>query len=350
MSGDGIRTLFQMSGMSLSEVAKALGKSKATVSQAINGKYKGKKEVIQEVRAVIEARIERAAGAGIAIDGGKTADEAACGEKPQEDSEDAQGGKNSEPEAAPGDAGEGSAKSVQSAPVQQTKPSGQLLTPGQKQAWVLMELVRRQSDFAVLIGSSGVGKTWVARRYRQEFAADLYTAKLGQSPGALLSALCRTWNLSPDGGNDVKLDRLMRAARGRFLIVDEADLLIGNRTRRHVLRLVEIFRQIYEAGAGVVLVGLPVLHRALSEAGETYVFSRIGYLRQLGEPSEDFLAMHWRRLVGSHARAVEKTGPVVAQARRGGFFRYLEKLADLVNLLGGDVEEALGLMFRPEIA
>lgn len=134
---------------------------------------------------------------------------------------------------------------------------------------------------------------------------------------------------------------------GRFLIVDEADLLMGNRTRRNVLRLVEVFRQLYESGCGVVLVGLPVLHKALSAAGETYVFSRIGYLRQVGSPTDDFLAMYWKSLVDDYPEAMEKAGPVVYQARRAGFFRYLEKLADLVRLFSGDVEEALGLMFRP---
>ncbi|MGD9504540.1 MAG: AAA family ATPase [Syntrophobacteraceae bacterium] len=293
-----LQELLEKSGMRIGELAEASGKSKATVSQVINEKYQGRQEVINEIRALLEAR------AGVV--------EPAC---------------------------------------QETLPSSAAVeigfTPGQKQAWVLMDLVRQQRDFAVLVGASGVGKTWVASRYSAEKGGDFYTAQLGQSLGGLLSDLCKLWGLPSEGANDAKQARLRAAARGRFLIVDEADLLVGHRTRRHVLRLVEVFRQVYEAGAGVVLVGLPTLHAALSNAGETYVFSRIGYLRRLGNPPDELLAMHWKQLVGSWAGAVEKTGPVVAQAKRAGFFRYVEKLAELVKVFGGDVEEALGLMFRP---
>ncbi len=290
--------LLKASGMSLGELALESGKSKSCVSQVINGKYSGKSEVEDALRRFLEERV-------------------------------AQKGAEALPEVAPDGLEE--------------KP----LTPGQKQAWVLMDMVRRQHDFAVLVGASGVGKTWVVNRYGHGYGADVYTARMGQSLGGLLGDLCRLWNLSSDGGNDAKMARLCEAAMGRFLIVDEADLLMGNRTRRNVLRLVEVFRQLYESGCGVVLVGLPVLHKALSAAGETYVFSRIGYLRQVGSPTDDFLAMYWKSLVDDYPEAMEKAGPVVYQARRAGFFRYLEKLADLVRLFSGDVEEALGLMFRP---
>lgn len=290
--------LLKASGMSLGELALESGKSKSCVSQVINGKYSGKSEVEDALRRFLEERV-------------------------------AQKGAEALPEVAPDGLEE--------------KP----LTPGQKQAWVLMDMVRRQHDFAVLVGASGVGKTWVVNRYGHGYGADVYTARMSQSLGGLLGDLCRLWTLSSDGGNDAKMARLCEAAMGRFLIVDEADLLMGNRTRRNVLRLVEVFRQLYESGCGVVLVGLPVLHKALSAAGETYVFSRIGYLRQVGSPTDDFLAMYWKSLVDDYPEAMEKAGPVVYQARRAGFFRYLEKLADLVRLFSGDVEEALGLMFRP---
>jgi hypothetical protein len=301
--------LFRASGMSVAEVVRATGRSKATVSQVINGKYHGRDEVVEEIRSLLESRIGPSGGGG-----------AECGRE------------------APGEEGPGDERSCEDAP---------MITPGQKQAWVLMDLVRKQHDFAVLVGASGVGKTWVVNRYGSSYGADVYTARMGQSLGGLLGDLCRLWNVSADGGNDAKIARLCEAAGGRFLIVDEADLLMGNRTRRNVLRLVEVFRQLYESGCGVVLVGLPVLHKAVSEAGETYVFSRIGYLRQVGSPTDEFLAMYWKSLVEDYPDAMEKAGPVVYQARRGGFFRYLEKLADLVKLFSGDVEEALGLMFRP---
>jgi len=324
--------LFRASGMSVAEVVQATGRSKATVSQVINGKYHGRDEVVEEIRSLLESRIGPSGGGG-----------AECGrEAPGEEGpgdERRRGLHVVVPAGFTGGNGTGAAeRGCEDAP---------MITPGQKQAWVLMDLVRKQHDFAVLVGASGVGKTWVVNRYGSSCGADVYTARMGQSLGGLLGDLCRLWNVSADGGNDAKIARLCEAAGGRFLIVDEADLLMGNRTRRNVLRLVEVFRQLYESGCGVVLVGLPVLHKAVSEAGETYVFSRIGYLRQVGSPTDEFLAMYWKSLVEDYPDAMEKAGPVVYQARRGGFFRYLEKLADLVKLFSGDVEEALGLMFRP---
>jgi DNA transposition AAA+ family ATPase len=316
-----LQELFQKSGMKVGELAAACGKSKATVSQVLGGKYQGRKEVVEEIRVVLERKC--------GIEAGETTPPCPP-----------QGGNDEQMVVI---------REQRAADCEQKAPGKVEMwwTPGQKQAWLLLDLVRKQRDFAVLVGKSGVGKTWVANRYNEKQGGDYYTAQLGQSLGGLLSDLCRLWGLPAEGGNDAKQARLRQAARGRFLIVDEADLLIGNRTRRHVLRMVEVFRQLYEAGAGVVLVGLPALHISLSDAGETYVFSRIGYLRQLGAPPDELLAVHWRSLVGQYEDAVGKTGPVIAHAKRAGFFRYLEKLAELVKIYSGDVEEALGLMFRP---
>jgi len=324
--------LFRASGMSVAEVVQATGRSKATVSQVINGKYHGRDEVVEEIRSLLESRIGPSGGGG-----------AECGrEAPGEEGpgdERRRGLHVVVPAGFTGGNGTGAAeRGCEDAP---------MITPGQKQAWVLMQLVRKQGEFAMLVGASGVGKTYLSKKFCTETGADYFRAILGQSVGGLLSDLCKLWGLSPDGANDARMSRLRRAARGRMLVVDEADLLLGNRSRQSVVRLVEVFRQLYEAGAAVVLLGLPVLHTSVSRATETYVFSRIGYFRQVSPPGDDLLGAFWKRLIGEYERAVEKTGPVVAQARRSGYFRYLEKLSELVRLFDGDVEEALSLMFLP---
>lgn len=332
--------LFKASGMSVAEVVQATGRSKATVSQVINGKYHGRDEVVEEIRNLLESRIGPSGG------GGTECGREAPGEEGPGD-ERRRGLHVVVPAGFTGGNGAGADGYPPKTLGNDGCEDAPMITPGQKQAWVLMQLVRKQGEFSMLVGASGVGKTYISKKFCAETGADYFRAILGQSVGGLLSDLCKLWGLSPDGANDARMSRLRRAARGRMLVVDEADLLLGNRSRQSVVRLVEVFRQLYEAGAAVVLLGLPVLHTSVSRATETYVFSRIGYFRQVSPPGDDLLGVFWKRLIGGYGRAVEKTGPVVAQARRSGYFRYLEKLSELVRLFDGDVEEALSLMFQP---
>lgn len=348
----GLQNLFVASGCSLSQVADAIGKSRTTTSLAINGRYHGSPLVTEALHEFFANYQAGSAGnngttrkTGIhpparslpgkvpAVVG--VASGAAQAPKFEKEDRPSHAGEKSSP--ASGDAGRD--------PGEGTAPA---LTPGQKQAWVLMDVIRRQSDFGILIGPSGVGKTWVAKKFAEETGCGFHNSRLGQSLGGLLTSLCQLWRLPFTVTNDLKMERLCAAAKGRTLIVDEADLMVAHRSRAFVLRLIEVFRLLYENGCGVVLIGLPSLHTAIADAGETYVVSRIGYQRRVESPTEAQLSATWRHLVAEYPDALEKTGPVVARARRSGYFRYLEKLAELVALFDGDLEEALGLMFHAE--
>lgn len=175
---------------------------------------------------------------------------------------------------------------------------------------------------------------------------DVYVFRVreGQSKGGILSGLCRLWGLPPVGSNDQKAERLHAAAKGKCLCVDEADNLSRNRQGKQVLRLIEIFRDLYEAGCGVVMVGLPSVVDDIRAAGETYIFSRIRYHVLVDAPEKTDLERVWRCMDGEAVdhRTLET---IVEQAKKNGFFRFLTELGDAVSELGS-IEQALPVMFK----
>ncbi len=285
------KDLFERSGLAVADIVGHTGLHKSTVSQVINDKYPGKQKVIEQVVGVIRSALPDAYQSEVEFE----------------------------------------------------------MTPGQKQGWTILELARRNKNMAVVLGQSGTGKTTLMRHYTKTHAdATVLTARMGQTPADLTRAVCWLWNIGASGTNTERMERILTKAPGQFLIVDEADLLMEGRQQKHVIRLVELFRLIYEAGAGVVLLGLPSLYDNLVRAGETYVFSRIAYMRKAPPPDKAFMERVWRRLVADYPQALEMSGPVVEDANRRGYFRYLEMLAEILAVTEGDMEAALGLAFRPE--
>jgi DNA transposition AAA+ family ATPase len=284
-------SLLERSGMSLAAIAEKAQVSRATVSQVVNGKYKGRPEVVSQVMDVL----------------GEFAQVPAMAEVDDE------------------------------------------LTTGQKQAHALLNLARENRNMAIILGESGTGKSEMCERYQADHpGVDIVQAVQGQTPSDLTRSLCRTWHCPQGGTVSRRIERLESLAAGRFLIVDEADLLMEGRPDKQIIRLVEVFRRMYEGGAGVAMVGLPSLYHSLAKAGETYVFSRIAYMNRMPAPTLPRLRRFWTERTARWPQAAAITEAMVADARKRGYFRYLKNMAELVNSLGGDVDAALGMAFRPE--
>jgi DNA transposition AAA+ family ATPase len=282
-----IQADYQRSGLNLAEIVDHCGVSKTTASQIVKGKYGGSAETVGRVHEFIRASL---------------------------------------PAAPSADA---------------FRP-----TPGQRRAMALLDLLRKKRKFGLVVGASGIGKTRMLTEYQRKWPeVEVYRVRQGQSMGGLLGGLCRLWGLPHTGSNDTKLDRLIEAAPGRFLAVDEADNISRARHGHQVLRMIEVFRYLYDAGAGVVLVGLPSIYTDICQAGETYVFSRIRYLNTLTPPDRALLTAYWQSVFGDANGATEG---IIGNAVRAGYFRYLNELADAAREFG-DLEAAQAMAFNPNL-
>jgi DNA transposition AAA+ family ATPase len=226
---------------------------------------------------------------------------------------------------------------------------GAFCTAGQRVLWAMLKATAEDRELCLLAAQSGCGKTYLIERFRERYPETLVFRPLrGISQSGILEDLCRLFGVPYSGANDSRRRRLLEAAKGRSLVVDEADLLVAGRYARQAVDRLEIYRQLQERGCAVALVGLPALIQTVVTGGETYVFSRIGYAGIGQPPTPEELAAYWRAQMAGYPQAVAKAGQVALSAARHGHLRYLDKLAKRTRVLDGDVAGAESFLFRGE--
>lgn len=277
-------------GLSGAELARISGKSPATVSQVLKGSYKGRPEAAEEILDSVQTHV-----AGLA-----------------------------------------------------RSPQSEWTTEGQTLIQSLLAFTYEDAEFSVITGPSGIGKTHTLLAFARRNPGCLYIrCAEGMSPGDIIAFLCQALDLG--GASGTILQRLrrcieaMRSRQIRMVLVDEADLLVGDEANsRRILKKLSFFREINESGVGVALVGLESFEEALRRTGETYVMSRIGYFRKTKAVSPVELEHFWQSLghcLDDDGRRALRIAP------KAGFFRFLAKLSNRAKLLGGDVKGAMLLLF-----
>lgn len=207
-----------------------------------------------------------------------------------------------------------------------------------------------EGEFSIFVAPSGAGKSFVLDRFRELNPEHVwFKARKRMSVSDVVSQLCGLWNIADAGSCDQRLQKLLRRASGRLLLVDEADLLVAGRKPDLVASHVEVFRELSEAGAAVAMVGLPVLMDQVARCCETYVFSRIGYWHRMNPPSQKELEAFWKNRTADLPGCAEHTERATQTALRQGLFRYLDKLEKRTRLMGGDVGAARTFLYRPEV-
>lgn len=291
-----LQAKFAKCGKTLGEICVEIGLSRATISQVINGKYQGKPEVVGRVEQYLT-------------------------------------------ELAPDEA-----EAVRDTEVSEVSECEFRLTQGQKRGMVILNMLRSKRKFGVLIGSSGIGKTRLLEEF-QKYHKEVFILRIleGQSKSGILTEICDLWGIQTHGTKDQKIKRLHEAANGKCLCVDEADNLTRNRTGKHLLELIAIFRNLYEAGASIILVGLNSIVDDVKSIKETYILSRLRYCKIIDDPDESDMMRMWACKGVDTESSVLST--ITQQAKKNGFFRFLNELSDAVSELGS-IEEALPVMFK----
>ena len=201
-------------------------------------------------------------------------------------------------------------------------PACPFTTEGQDQMTIVLEAAAEDRELALIVAPSGSGKTFVAERFAAGRDDTLYL-KLWSNPaqGGLLRALCLLTGVAVSGNNDLRLERLRAVADGRFLILDEADLLIDIKRADRFLARVEIARELKEAGFGVALLGLPELQVELQRNANSYLYSRIGYHAAPQPPAaEDYYRY-------CDARGLTQKKDLAKLAAGRGGVPYIDKIA-----------------------
>ncbi|MDR1911252.1 MAG: AAA family ATPase [Helicobacteraceae bacterium] len=271
-----LREKFSQSGLTLKEAAIKLGKSPSTISDVINGKYVAKNAELYA--AAIEKMCDERLTLAVA-------------------SESFSGYWTAAQEAI-------------------------------KDRFERM-IASKRSFFELVVGESGMGKTYLMTRFAKERKAIYVKARASQSASAFMSALLRAIDEKTYGATDDKLERFCEAIeRGgyRMVIVDEADLFARDRDAT-AERKFELLREIYEfgkmrnLGITVVAVGLGNLKRRIEKLGgylqsrityspemiaSTDELQRIGSIMGIGTGMSEFLAQ------GQNARLYEKAANNIA--------------------------------------
>ena len=287
-----LQELMQTLGLSNTDVARISGKSTATVSQVLGEKYKGRPEVIGEIGASLDAW---------------------CREREE----------------------------------RQTREREAWFTEGQKLIQSVLGLTYATRGFSVVVGPSGIGKTWTALKFNDMYPDVLYLRCAdGMSMGDVIDALLGLTGTPCCGSNSQRLKRGIRALLEggvRMLLVDEADLLVTDGSRPKILKKISVFREVKEAGVGVSLIGLESFDNALRTVGETYVTSRIDMFRRAGTPSEQELG-HYLASLGIDPET-DGARRALSLAPKNGSMRFVEKAAHIARQLGDNMVEALRFLF-----
>jgi DNA transposition AAA+ family ATPase len=214
-------------------------------------------------------------------------------------------------------------------------------TEGQRRILAVLDATVKDREFSLIVGPSGVGKTYTVEQFIANAKNNIVYFKITKlmSAGEILKQLCETMGVPSYGTNGAKLKRLKEKAKEiDMLVVDEVDLLVEQDRPKYFLRKIEIFRELADVTA-VVLVGLIELDEAIYENAKTYVYSRLGYYARVQEPTAEEL---WE--FAKHRGVTAKE--VISGAMGRGFFRFIDKVAKKAREIGEEFAVALMYMGR----
>jgi DNA transposition AAA+ family ATPase len=217
------------------------------------------------------------------------------------------------------------------------KETIKFLTEAQRRMLSVLEATYEDREFALIVGPSGIGKTYIVEKFAEEHeGVVIYKVAKAMSLGDLLRELCKVLKLPEWGTNYQKFSRIKETLKGKkMLIVDEADLL-ADESPNKFLRKIEIFRELANVCA-VVLVGLPELDEAIYANVKSYIYSRMGYYAYLKEPEPQELIKY------CELKGIKNIRQVVGASIGRGYFRYIDKVAKRAKKIGEEL--ALSIMY-----
>ncbi|EAY4772939.1 ATPase [Salmonella enterica] len=153
-------------------------------------------------------------------------------------------------------------------------------TPTASKGLEVLSYAHLESEICVLYGAAGLGKTMILKEYaRRDSNVIFIEADPGFTARTLLEELCGRLRLSKNGNIHALIEVCVEKLKdsGRLLVIDEAELL--------PYRALEVIRRLHDkAGIGVVLAGMPRLIVNLKGKRGEYaqLYSRVALALDLG--------------------------------------------------------------------
>lgn len=153
-------------------------------------------------------------------------------------------------------------------------------TPTASKGLEVLSYAHLESEICVLYGAAGLGKTMILKEYaRRDDTVIFIEADPGFTARTLLEELCGRLRLSKNGNIHALIEVCVEKLKGsgRLLVIDEAELL--------PYRALEVIRRLHDkAGIGVVMAGMPRLITNLKGKRGEYaqLFSRVALALDLG--------------------------------------------------------------------
>ncbi|EAB6033854.1 AAA family ATPase [Salmonella enterica] len=153
-------------------------------------------------------------------------------------------------------------------------------TPTASKGLEVLSYAHLESEICVLFGAAGLGKTMILKEYaRRDSNVIFIEADPGFTARTLLEELCSRLRLSKNGNIHALIEVCVEKLKdsGRLLVIDEAELL--------PYRALEVIRRLHDkAGIGVVLAGMPRLIVNLKGKRGEYaqLYSRVALALDLG--------------------------------------------------------------------
>ncbi|EHI6828492.1 AAA family ATPase [Salmonella enterica] len=153
-------------------------------------------------------------------------------------------------------------------------------TPTASKGFEVLSYAHLESEICVLFGAAGLGKTMILKEYaRRDSNVIFIEADPGFTARTLLEELCGRLKQNKNGNIHTLIDLCVENLKGtgRLLIIDEAELL--------PYRALEVIRRLHDkAGIGVVLAGMPRLIVNLKGKRGEYaqLYSRVALALDLG--------------------------------------------------------------------
>ncbi len=286
---DKLQELFQRSGLTVTAISAQMGMSRPAISAALKGKYNGRKDMGSDIEIFLTRYV-----------------------------------------AEKGKAGQLSTTTY--------------LTSHQKMVLAVLHYTMDDHEFSIITGPSGVGKTYVCQHFTETQPGVRYIKMVdGMSYGDVVDEMLESFDIHMHGDVHRRFKRLLECLDEneiRMLIADEVDLFTKG-SAASFLKKVSIFREIYETGIPVVMVGLPALEKKLRESEEKYIYSRIGYFRRIKSVDAGELRDFWQHLGGGTEPEVPD---VIRQASQKAYLRTLQKVYARSQIIG--IRQAMGLIFE----
>lgn len=208
----------------------------------------------------------------------------------------------------------------------------------------ILSFCREDMELGLVVGISGMGKTHVCKKFESEHA-DVFRFQPTEfsTTRSLLRSMGDALGVKVYGTIEERLKKVIGAIRQkgyRLLIIDEADVLDDNKKGSSVIRKFAVFRQMFEAGIGVVLVGLPGLDDAINRL-PGYIQNRISYFRKYDRISRESMRRYLEQMVPEADE--ESTSEAIENAEANGGFRYLRMFAEKGKKIG--YKSVLGIIW-----